>query len=71
MHLLLNRDITVKSISRFGDSLDKIQSQRSVVVIFVRETRGRSIEGFIVVRNAAQGGTQERKRTRRRLMRGR
>lgn len=39
-------------------------SRGNVGVIFVRETRGRSIEGFIVVRNAAQGGTRGRKRRR-------
>lgn len=33
-------------------------------MIFVRETRGRSIKGFIVLRNAAQGGTRGRKRRR-------
>jgi len=36
----------------------------SIDVIFVRKTRGRSIEGFIV-RNAAQGVTRERRRIRR------
>lgn len=37
-------------------------SKSTINMIFVHETRGRSIHGSIIVRNAAQGGTRGRKR---------